>query len=206
VIAQLKGRVDSVGDGEAVIDVNGVGYLVFAPSRTLANLAVGQAAQLAIETHVREDHIHLYGFSSAQDRESFRTLMTVQGVGAKVGLAILSVLSGEEIARAIAAQDTAPFRRVSGVGPKLAQRIVAELKDKMPAFTAADIAAAAGKGGAVSGGGIVDDAVSALVNLGYGRTEAFTVVSRNVGRLGASTPLGAVIRESLRELGEAARG
>ena len=131
MIAKLKGRVDSLGDGEVVIDVNGVGYLVFAPTRTLSNLTVGEAATLTIDTHVREDHIHLYGFTNTADRESFRTLMTVQGVGAKVGLAILSVLSGDEIARAIAAQDTAPFRRVSGVGPKLATRIVAELKDNI---------------------------------------------------------------------------
>ena len=203
MIAKLKGRVDSLGDGEVVIDVNGVGYLVFAPTRALANMSVGEAATLAIETHVREDHIHLYGFSSNADRETFRTLMTVQGVGAKVGLAILSVLSGEEIARAIAAQDIAAFRRVSGVGPKLAQRIVAELKDKMPAFGASETAPT---GGGMPKGGIVDDAVSALVNLGYGRTEAFTVVSRCVHRLGASTPLGAVIKDSLRELGEVARG
>ena len=205
MIAKLRGRVDSIGDGEAVIDVNGVGYLVFAPSRALANLTVGEAAEIFIETHVREDHIHLYGFAAPADRETFRTLMTVQGVGAKVGLAILSVLSGDEAARAIAAQDTAAFRRVPGVGPKLAQRIVAELKDKLVALTATPLTAPA-KGAAPAGGRVVDDAVSALVNLGYGRTEAFTVVSRCVAQLGASTPVGSVIRESLRELGEAARG
>ncbi len=204
MIAKLKGRVDSLGDGEVVIDVNGVGYLVFAPTRTLSNLTVGEAATLTIDTHVREDHIHLYGFTNTADRESFRTLMTVQGVGAKVGLAILSVLSGDEIARAIAAQDTAPFRRVSGVGPKLATRIVAELKDKLGAFAVTEVVAPVA--GAMPKGGVVEDAVSALVNLGYGRTEAFTVVSRCVHRLGASTPVGTVIKDALRELGEAARG
>jgi Holliday junction DNA helicase RuvA len=206
MIAKLRGRVDSIGDGEVVVDVGGVGYLVFAPSRTLAALpGVGAVAELAIETHVREDHIHLYGFATAADRETFRTLTTVQGVGAKVGLAILSVLSGEEVSRAIAAQDTAPFRRAPGVGPKLAQRIVAELKDKLPAFAAPTESAAPVKG-AQSGNRIAEDAVSALVNLGYGRTEAFTVVSKFLHQLGANTPVGTIIRESLRELGEAARG
>ena len=203
MIAKLRGRVDSIGDGEAVIDVNGVGYLVFAPARTVADLTVGESAEIFIETHVREDHIHLYGFATPADRETFRTLMTVQGVGAKVGLAILSVLSGDEAARAIAAQDSSAFRRVSGVGPKLAQRIVLELKDKLVALTAAPLTA---NGAAPAGGRVVDDAVSALVNLGYGRTEAFSVVSRCVAQLGANTPVGNVIREALRELGEAARG
>jgi Holliday junction DNA helicase RuvA len=205
MIAKLRGRVDSIGDGEAVIDVGGVGYLVFAPTRTLSALpAIGEVAELAIETHVREDHIHLYGFANNAERETFRTLTTVQGVGAKVALAILSALSADDIFRAIAAQDAAALRRAPGVGPKLAQRVVAELKDKMPALTAAQFAAPS-TGGA-SGGGVINDAVSALVNLGYGRSEAHGVVTRCVGRLGASTPVGTVIRDSLRELGEAARG
>lgn len=205
MIAKLRGRVDSIGDGEAVIDVNGVGYLVFAPARMIAELTVGESAEVFIETHVREDHIHLYGFGAPADRETFRTLMTVQGVGAKVALAILSVLSGEDAARAIAAQDSSAFRRVSGVGPKLAQRIVLELKDKLVALSAAPLQAPA-KGGAPAAGRVVDDAVSALVNLGYGRTEAFSVVARVVAQLGANAAVGAVIRESLRELGEASRG
>ncbi len=205
MIAKLRGRVDSIGDGEAVIDVNGVGYLVFAPARMIAELTVGESAEVFIETHVREDHIHLYGFAAPTDRETFRTLMTVQGVGAKVALAILSVLSGEDAARAIAAQDSSAFRRVSGVGPKLAQRIVLELKDKLVALSATPLQAPA-KGGAPVAGRVVDDAVSALVNLGYGRTEAFSVVARVVAQLGANAAVGAVIRESLRELGEASRG
>ncbi|TAL02876.1 MAG: Holliday junction branch migration protein RuvA [Rhodospirillaceae bacterium] len=201
MIAKLRGRVDSIGDGEAVIDVGGVGYLVFAPARTLADLAVGQAADLAVETHVREDHIHLYGFSTAADRQMFRTLTTVQGVGAKVGLAILSVLSADEAARAVAAGDYAPFRRAAGVGPKLAQRIVAELKDRLPGF-AAPLAAPTGRGDSPAPAGrLVDDAVSALVNLGYGRTEAFTVVSRTAHQLGESTPIAQLIGAALRELG-----
>jgi len=202
VIAKLRGRVDSVGDGEAVIDVGGVGYLVFAPARTLAALTVGQAAELSIETHVREDHIHLYGFSTPADQRMFRTLTTVQGVGAKVGLAILSVLSADETVRAVAAQDHGPFRRAAGVGPKLAQRIVAELKDKMGGFATPFAAAPATTGAPVAAPRIVDDAVSALVNLGYGRTEAFTVVSRMVQQLGDNTPLSSVIGAALREMGQ----
>jgi Holliday junction DNA helicase RuvA len=203
VIAKLKGRVDSIGDGEAVIDVNGVGYLVFASSRTLAELAVGQSAEIAVETHVREDHIHLYGFSGNADREMFRTLTTVQGVGAKVGLAILSALSADEAAQAVAAGDHAPFRRASGVGPKLAQRIVVELKDKLAGF-ALGAALAPAKGGAPAASGrVIDDAISALINLGYGRTEVFGVVNKTVHELGDKTPLSAVITAALRELGGA---
>jgi Holliday junction DNA helicase RuvA len=203
VIAKLRGRVDSVGDGEAVIDVGGVGYLVFAPARTLADLVVGQAADLAVETHVREDHIHLYGFSSNADRQMFRTLTTVQGVGAKVGLSILSALSADDAGRAVAAGDYAPFRRAAGVGPKLAQRIVAELKDKIPALGAA-MAAPAARGDTAGAPRIVDDAVSALVNLGYGRTEAFTVVNQTVHQLGEKVALPALINAALRELGREA--
>ena len=207
MIAKLRGRVDSIGDGEAVIDVGGVGYLVFAPARTLAELAVGQAADLAVETHVREDHIHLYGFSTIADRQMFRTLTTVQGVGAKVGLAILSVLTADDVARAVAAGDHAPFRRAGGVGPKLAQRIVAELKDRMPALTGAALPQAGRGAGPAPAGRAVDDAVSALVNLGYGRTEAFTVVSRTAHQLGEDTPVANLIGAALRELGgENARG
>jgi Holliday junction DNA helicase RuvA len=202
VIAKLRGRVDSIRDGEAVIDVNGVGYLIFAPARTLSNLVVGQSAEIAVETHVREDHIHLYGFSAHADREMFRTLTTVQGVGAKVGLAILSALTADEAAQAVAAGDHAPFRRASGVGPKLAQRIVAELKDKIPAFSGLTVAPVQAGKPAV-GGRVVDDAISALVNLGYGRTEVFGVVNKTVHELGEKTPLSAVITAALRELGGA---
>ena len=203
MIAKLRGRVDSVGDGEAVIDVGGVGYLVFVSARTLADLKVGQSAEIAVETHVREDHIQLFGFLSAADRQIFRTLITVQGVGAKVALAILSALSAEQAATAVAAGDYAPFRRAPGVGPKLAQRIVAELKDRVTDLGAATYTPpATGKDGTPAAGGrTVDDAVSALVNLGYGRTEAFAAVNRTVRNLEDATPLSAVIRDALRELG-----
>jgi Holliday junction DNA helicase RuvA len=200
VIAKLRGIVDSIGDGEAVIDVNGVGYAVFASARTLAALSIGAAADLAVETHVREDHIHLYGFSTIADRQVFRTLTTVQGVGAKVALAILSVLSGDEVAQAVAAGDYAPFRRAAGVGPKLAQRIVAELKDRMPAL-AAPLTVSSSTPAAPAAGRAVDDAISALVNLGYGRSEAYAVVNRTAHTLGERTPLNELLRASLRELG-----
>ena len=202
MIAKLRGRLDSVGEDWAVIDVGGVGYLVFCGSRTLASMpGIGEAVELSIETHVREDHIHLYGFSTNTDRETFRTLMTVQGVGAKVGLSILSALSGEQISQAIAAGDQTAFKRVSGVGPKLAQRLVLELKDKLMPFamTAAALTSPA-PGNRAKGGNIVEDAVSALVNLGYGRMEAFGAVSR-AALADNAAPLNALIKTSLRELG-----
>jgi Holliday junction DNA helicase RuvA len=205
VIAKLRGVVDSIGDGEAVIDVGGVGYAVFAPARTLAALSVGAPAELAVETHVREDHIHLYGFATAADRQMFRTLTTVQGVGAKVALAILSVLGADEAAQAVAAGDHAPFRRAAGVGPKLAQRIVAELKDRMPSFAPA-LSVPTAAAGAPRAGRAVDDAISALVNLGYGRSEAYAVVNRTAHQLGDAVPLNVLLRAALRELGADAGG
>lgn len=210
MIAKLKGRVDSVGDDWAVIDVGGVGYLVFCASRTLGRLpAAGEAVEVFVETHVREDHIHLYGFLSDAERACFRLLTTVQGVGAKVALAILSVGAPEQLAQAIAAQDKALFARANGVGPKLAQRIVSELKDKAAHLAmAAPLKMAAVAGGeaapvavAPADGGAVEDAVSALVNLGYGRADAFAAVSRAAqGQDGAGAS--ALIGAALRDLGQ----
>lgn len=199
MIAKLRGRVDQVGEDFAVIDVGGVGYLVFAGARTLAALTVGEAAELAVETHVREDHIHLYGFSTASEREMFRTLMTVQGVGAKVALAILSALSAPQIAQAIVSGDQSAFKRASGVGPKLAARLVAELKDKMGGLSLAAPTAKPAKGGAAPTG--AEDAVSALVNLGYARMDAFGAVTRILASAGGTMPLPALIRAALKELG-----
>ncbi|MCC6913692.1 MAG: Holliday junction branch migration protein RuvA [Rhodospirillaceae bacterium] len=204
MIAKLRGRLDSVGTDFAVVDVGGVGYLVFCGSRTIAGLpGVGEAVELAIETHVREDHIHLYGFATGREREMFNTLMTVQGVGAKVALAILSALSSEQIVQAIGAGDQAAFKRANGVGGKLAQRIVVELKDKLAAFAVAGAmlpkAATPAKGAAKSSA--VEDAVSALVNLGYGRMEAFGAASRAAQAAGEGANIQALIKASLRELG-----
>jgi holliday junction DNA helicase RuvA len=201
LIARLKGVVESVDEGSAVIDVNGVGYLVSASSRTLRDLAVGGAATLLVETIVREDAIALYGFLVTAERDWFRILTTVQGVGARVALSILSTLSPDEIARAIAAGDRASLSRPAGVGPKLAARLVTELKDKAAAFGVVPAPARATDAAApVVAASVNEDAVSALVNLGYRRVEAFGAVARVTQRLGPEAPLDAVIRGGLQEL------
>ena len=208
MIASLKGLVDAVAEGSVVVEVGGVGYLVFCSARTLTALPrPGEAVALKIETHVREDHIHLYGFVSTAERDWFRHLITVQGVGARVALAILSVLSPAEISGALAAGDKAVLGRASGVGPKLAQRIVTELKDKVDTgeFTAADGATAARPGGGGEGlDPALGDAVSALVNLGYGRTEAFGAVMEAARELGGEAKVEVLIRSGLNRLGAAA--
>jgi Holliday junction DNA helicase RuvA len=203
VIAKLSGIVDQTGADWAVVDVGGVGYLVFASSRTLASLPPpGQPASLLIETHVREDHIHLYGFADAASRDWFRLLITVQGVGARVALAVQSALDADELLRAVASQDKASLTRASGVGPKLAARIVAELKDKVAAFTlAAGVAAADGAGAGLPAGPLAD-AVSALVNLGYRRAEAYGAVAEAARRLGPDVAIDHLIRAGLKELSQ----
>lgn len=206
MIAKLSGLVDTVGEDSAVIDVGGVGYLLFCPSRTLSALPPpGQATSLFVETHVREDHIHLYGFGSGAERDWFRLLTTVQGVGARVGLGVLGVLSPAELMQAVAAQDKAAVARAPGVGPKLAQRIVNELKDKAGSLPSG--AALPATNGGVAGGGPVDAddaalgaAVSALVNLGIGRSEAFGAVAMVSRDLGADAPVEELIRAGLQEL------
>jgi len=206
VIAKLKGVVDSTGEDWAVIDVSGVGYLVFCSGRTLARLTVGEAVSLLVETHVREDRIHLYGFGEVTERDWFRLLTTVQGVGAKVALGILTVLGADELIQAIAAADRAAVMRASGVGTKLAGRILSELKDRVDAL-ALGPAAAAGAGDGKSGlGGPAADAVSALVNLGYAPSEALVAVSHAGGRLGSKAPVEALIRDGLTELGSREHG
>lgn len=212
MIARLKGLLDEIGTDWVVIDVSGVGYLVFCPGRVIGNLpGVGQPVILHIETHVREDHIHLYGFSNARERECFRMLTTVQGVGAKVGLAILGTLTVDELTTAIVAQDKAMLSRPDGVGPRLAARLMTELKDKIVglggAFAPQAVPAAAGGGGALDvptepDDGITTDAISALVNLGYGRAEAFGAVSRVVQAEGVDIGLNALIPAALKELGQ----
>lgn len=202
MIAKLKGVVDSVDEGSAVIDVNGVGYLVSASSRTLRDLVIGGPATLLVETIVREDAIALYGFLGTPERDWFRILTTVQGVGARVALSILSTLSPDEIVRAIAAQDRATLSRPAGVGPKLAARLATELKDKAAAFGVAPGPSPAAGAAAPAGptGSINEDAISALVNLGYRRVEAFGAVARVTQRLGPDAKIDAVIRAGLQEL------
>ncbi len=199
MIAKLSGLVDAIGDDWAVIDVGGVGYLVYCSARTLRDLpGRGETTRLFIETHVREDHIHLYGFADPAEREWYRLLQSVQGVGGRVALAILSALSTEDLAHTIAAGDKTPLTRATGVGAKLAQRVVAELKDKV-----AEVAlgpAAAGAPAPAAADGNAADAVSALVNLGYGRIEAFGAVSAAAREIGAEAAVESLIRRGLREL------
>jgi Holliday junction DNA helicase RuvA len=202
MIAWLHGVLRLTDDDHVVVDVGGVGYHVFCSGRTMnAMPRVGDSVTLEIETHVREDHIHLFGFSETTERDWFRLLQTVQGIGARVALGILSVLSSTELFRAIVAQDHTLFTQVSGVGPKLARRVVAELKDKVPQLTAA---AGAGDSTALQTeeqASDAGDAVSALVNLGYGRTEAFGAVAAVASALGADASVEALIKEGLKELG-----
>ena len=201
MIAKLRGVVDSIDTDSAVIDVGGVGYLVSASSRTLRDLVAGGEATMLVETIVREDAIALYGFLETAERDWFRILTTVQGVGARVALSILSTLAPDEIARAIAAGDKASLSRPAGVGPKLAARLATELKDKAAAFGVAPAPArAAAAASPATGGSVNEDAVSALVNLGYRRVEAFGAVARVTQRLGDGAQLDAVIRAGLQEL------
>lgn len=204
MIGKLTGKIDSLGEDWVIVDVGGVGYNVFGSARTLGQLAATQGLQsLYIETHVREDHIHLYGFLEAEERDWFRLLCTVQGVGAKMALAILSVLSPEALIQAIAAQDKRQLARANGVGPKLAGRIVLELKDKAGALALGPAAAhpVDGDGKAASAPtSASEEAISALVNLGYGRAEAFGAVGHAVQRLGQDASLEALVKEGLKEL------
>jgi Holliday junction DNA helicase RuvA len=205
MIGKLKGIIDSYGEDFVILDVQGVGYVVQCSSRTLQKLPqVGEAASLSIETHVREDAIRLYGFASDGERDWFRLLQSVQGVGAKVALAILGVLSPGELATALATQDKAMVGRAPGVGPKLAQRIVSELKDKAPAFASIDptVMRLAGEDEAKTAPKPVQDAISALVNLGYGRPQAAAAVAASVKALGESAETSALIRRGLKELAQ----
>ncbi|MEE2971462.1 MAG: Holliday junction branch migration protein RuvA [Pseudomonadota bacterium] len=200
MIAKLTGLLDSQGDDWLVIDVGGVGYMVFCSGRTLSSLpSAGATVALSIDTHVREDHIHLYGFADQIERDWFRLLTTVQGVGARVALAILTVLSPDNLADAVISQDRAMLTQAPGVGPKLGQRIVNELKDRAGDLTVVRPAAfaAAAEGGAAAA---IGDATSALINLGYQRAEAFGAVSEAARRLGDDPALDDLIRGGLREL------
>jgi Holliday junction DNA helicase RuvA len=202
MIAKLSGVLDSMREGSTVVDVQGVGYLVFCSAATQRRLPpVGDPVSLLIETHVREDHIHLYGFADPGERDWFRHLLTVQGVGSKVALAILSAVKPDDLARAIAAQDKSVLTQADGVGPKLAQRIVNELKDKVGGLALAALAGAGLRGAAAPvESEIAIDAVSALVNLGYRRAEAFGAIAHAAQRLGRDAPVADLIRAGLKEL------
>ncbi|HEU4987201.1 MAG TPA: Holliday junction branch migration protein RuvA [Rhizobiaceae bacterium] len=204
MIGKLKGLVDEIGEDHCVVDVGGVGYVAYCPARTLAALgSVGTAVTLFIETYVREDAIRLYGFQSALEREWFRLLQNnVQGVGAKVALAILSTLSATELANAIALRDIAMVARAPGVGRKVAERIVTELRNKAPAF-AGDAAAGIGLKQELGEGvapAPISDAVSALVNLGYSRDVAANAVAAALKEAGEGAESAKLIRLGLKEL------
>ena len=203
MIGKLRGIVDSYAGDSIVLDVGGVGYVVQCSARTLQALPrPGEAASLSIETHVREDAIRLYGFRSDDERDWFRLLQNVQGVGAKVALAILGMGPVGELAAAIALQDRAAISRAPGVGARLAARITAELKDKMPALGSVDptVARLAGEEPARGTPPAVHDAISALVNLGYARPQAAAAVATGIKALGDAAEAPALIRRGLKEL------
>jgi len=203
MIGKLKGVIDSYGEEHVILDVHGVGYLVHCSSRTLQALPqAGEAATLFIETIVREDMIRLFGFASETEKAWFNILLGVQGVGQKVALAILSTLKPGELANAIAMKDKAAIARTSGVGPKLAERICVELKDKAPAFGSVDPAVLklAGELDEGRAKGPVKDAISALVNLGYGQPQAAAAVAAASKALGEDAAVSALIRQGLKEL------
>lgn len=201
MIGKLTGTVDTIAADHAIIDVAGVGYMVHCPSSTLARLSPGASISLAIETKVSEEAIRLYGFISAQERDWFRLLQTVQGVGARVALSILSALKIAEIERAIVLGDKAVLGRAPGVGPKLAARLIAELKDKMsgiaiPAAVHADL-----RGTSAQARSVEAEAITALVKLGYPQSAASDAVARAAQAIGPNAdalPLDVLIRESLR--------
>lgn len=206
MISKLTGILDSVSTGSLILDVNGVGYQVFASGRTLSQAGqVGDRLSLLIDTQVREDHIHLFGFFDKAEQEWFRLLTTVQGVGAKAGMAILSVCPPDKLAFAIAAGDAAALRQADGVGPKLATRIVTELKDKAGNIdlgaAMAPSAKKGAKGAAPDAPASVDhDAVSALINLGYARSDAYAAVMQARPRVNDNNNLSELIRLALQEL------
>jgi Holliday junction DNA helicase RuvA len=203
MIGKLKGIIDSYGEDFIIVDVNGVGYVVHCSARTLQSLPpTGDPVVLSIETHVREDLIRLFGFTGDVEREWFRLLQTVQGVGTKVALSILSTLKPSELASAIALRDKAMVARSPGVGPKVAERIVTELKDKAPKYADVDPAVArlAGAVDERKAPQPVADAVSALVNLGYGQPQAAAAIAAASREAGEGAETAKLIRLGLREL------
>lgn len=203
MIGRLRGVIATIAEDHIIIDVQGVGYVVYCSANTLRSLnGEGETASLFIETHVREDHIHLYGFASAQEQSAFRTLTTVKGVGTRMGLTILSGLTPEQLGTALLAQDKTAFTQISGVGPKLADRLLTELKDKH--FSSSLEIPSKGKTSVTSSAAqpsnaALQEAVSALTNLGYGRSDAYTVVNALLTE-NPSASLEELIRNGLREL------
>jgi Holliday junction DNA helicase RuvA len=199
MIGRLTGRVDSIDDGTAILDVGGVGYLIHGSTRTLGELVQGQTASLRIETQVREDSITLYGFMDVAEQTWFRMLLTVQGVGPKAALSILSVTSPDQLVHAVAAGDRVTLARASGVGAKLASRITSELKDKVTTITMLARGATAGQAIGLTEG-TAADAASALINLGYRPAEAASAIAAVQGKLGEDADLATLIRSGLAHL------
>jgi holliday junction DNA helicase RuvA len=198
MIGKLTGVVDTITDDMVILDVNGVGYLVQCPASTLSRLTVGAHASLMIEMKVSEDAIKLYGFASAEEREWFRLLQTVQNVGGKVALGVLSTLSPRELQRALALGDKAMIGRAPGVGPKLALRIATELKDKAPAMMLHGDDEGRLAAVVMAPRGPEADAVSALIHLGYSDARAAEAVARAMNALGEGTETSVLIREALK--------
>jgi len=203
MIGKLKGVIDSYGEDSVIVDVGGVGYVVHCSARTLQTLpAAGEPLVLSIETHVREDQIRLFGFLSDVEREWFRLLQTVQGVGTKVALSVLGTLKPADLANAVAMRDKAAITRSPGVGPKVAERIVTELKDKAPAYTSVDpaIVRLTGEVEERRAPQPVLDAISALINLGYGQPQAAAAVAAANRAAGEGADAADLIRRGLKEL------
>lgn len=199
MIARLKGLVDHVSVDSVIVDVNGVGYLVQASSRTLSSLSVGQPVVLHIETQVREDAITLFGCVTETELAAFRALITVQGVGGRVALNILSVLTPDQVAHAVASGDAASLARANGVGPKLAARIANELRGKMGGVAVAVAVAAGAPLPVTAGARVVEDAVSALAALGFRPMDASRAVSEALTELGEGAALNDVVRVALKK-------
>lgn len=204
MIGKLRGKVDAIGEAHAIIDVGGVGYEVQLSARTLRNLKLGEEVSLTIDTHVREDSIKLFGFSSEIERSWFRTLQTIQGVGSKVALAILGTMSPQDLANAIALKDTGAMAQTPGVGKKLAERLVLELKDKAPALSVAGLNVPASSIGGVGVAPVESnaaaEAMSALTNLGYNPAQASAAIAAAAKELGADADTAKLIRRGLKEL------
>lgn len=201
MIAKLAGVVEQIERDAAVIDVNGVGYLAFCSTRTIGRLPPpGSPARLLIETHVREDHIHLYGFIDAAERDWFRRLTMVQGVGARLALSLLSAVPPEKLGLAILAQDKPALAQAEGVGPRLAARIINELRDKIANIAAPVSASSALRDEPTNGQGATADAIAALENLGVGRTEALGAIAAAARRLGSEAAADVLIKSGLEEL------
>lgn len=207
MIGKLRGKVDAVGESFLIIDVNGVGYEVQASSRTLRNLKAGDEISLTIDTHVREDAIRLFGFASELERNWFRTLQTIQGVGSKVALGVLGIMSPQDLANAIALGNWAAVEEAPGVGKKLAQRIVAELKDKAPTLSVASVNVPQVPGGASAQAApaaiqhhAAAEAISALTNLGYNPQQAAAAVATAMSDLGEGADTASLIKRGLKAL------